>query len=105
MFEGIVYHCFALSTENPCRPVLEVDALLREGDADATSGPLLITVADYIAMVGDLDVARRCLAQLEKKGRIVERLRVRHLSFPTWMKVAGVESGGTNGTTETREGI
>jgi hypothetical protein len=62
------------------------DALLREGDADASSGPLLLTVADYIAMVGDLQVARPCLRELQRKGRIVDRLGADHISFPTWTR-------------------
>ncbi len=82
-----MYHCFAVNGDNPCRPVLEVDALLREGDADASAGPLLVTVADYIAMVGDLEVARRCLRELAARGRIIERLGVEHLAFPTWTRV------------------
>src|SRR5262249_47999786 len=32
VFEGVVYHCYALDRSHPCRPTLEVDALLREGD-------------------------------------------------------------------------
>lgn len=87
VFEGVVYHCWCADRSNPCRPTLEVDALLREGDADATSGPLLLTVADYVTMVGDLDQARRCLDELRDKGRIVERLGAPHLSFPTWTRV------------------
>jgi hypothetical protein len=61
--------------------------LLREGDADETAGPLLLTVADYVAMVGEVDRARSCLDELEQKGRIVERLGVSHLAFPTWTRV------------------
>ncbi len=61
--------------------------MLREGDADATSGPLLVTVADYIAMVGSLEVARPCLEELQAKGRIVDRLGAAHISFPTWTPV------------------
>lgn len=91
VFEGVVYHCWCADRSNPCRPTLEVDALLREGDADATSGPLLLTVADYVAMVGDATQARRCLDELRDKGRIVERLDVAHLAFPTWTRV--VEDG------------
>jgi hypothetical protein len=83
VFEGVVYHCAAIDTANPCRPTLEVDAILREGDAD--SGPLLLPVADYIAMVG-IDAASRCLERLAQKGRIVERLDVQHISFPTWTR-------------------
>lgn len=88
VFEGVVYHCWPVDRSNPCRPTLEVDALLRAGDADETSGPILVTVADYIAMVGDLATARPCLAELRAKGRIVERLGADHISFPTWTRVA-----------------
>jgi hypothetical protein len=91
VFEGVVYHCWCADRSNPCRPTLEVDALLREGDADATAGPLLLTVADYVAMVGDTEQARRCLHELRAKGRIVERLGVAHLAFPTWSRVSDDE--------------
>ncbi|GAC1594178.1 MAG: hypothetical protein NVS3B21_15930 [Acidimicrobiales bacterium] len=83
VFEGVVYHCDALDTTNPCRPVLEVDALLRPGDAD--SGPLMVTCADYIRMAGP--DARRCLAELAERGRIVTHLGVRHVTFPTWTRI------------------
>ena len=49
VFERIVYHCHCVDASDPGPPTLEVDALLREGDAD---GPLLVTVADYKRMVG-----------------------------------------------------
>ena len=84
VFEGVVYHCVCIDRSNPCRPTLEVDALLRPGDADAESGPLLLTVSEFAAMVNDPTRARRCVAELAAKGRIVERLGVAHLSFPTW---------------------
>jgi hypothetical protein len=87
VFEGVVYHCWCIDRSNPCRPTLEVDALLRPGDADATSGPLLLTVADYVTMAGGPTVAAACIAELERKGRIVEHLGVRHISFPTWTTV------------------
>lgn len=87
VFEGVVYHCWCADRSNPCRPTLEVDALLREGDADASAGPLLLTVADYMTMVGDQVQARRCLDELRAKGRVVERLGVAHLAFPTWTRV------------------
>ncbi|MEJ5254556.1 MAG: hypothetical protein WHS89_04330 [Acidimicrobiales bacterium] len=87
VFEGVVYHCWCVDATNPCRPTLEVDALLREGDADATTGPLLLTVADYIAMVGSLERARPCLEELRSRNRIVERLGVAHIAFPTWTRV------------------
>ena len=38
VFEGVVYHCYAVDTSHPCRPTLEVDAVTREGDLD--TGPL-----------------------------------------------------------------
>ena len=86
VFEGIVYSCTALDVSHPCRPTLEVDALLRPGDADAESGPLLLPVADYIRMLG-VARARTCLEDLAAKGRIVQRLDVDHIAFPTWVPV------------------
>jgi hypothetical protein len=83
VFEGVIYQCTPLDLGHPCRPTLEVDALLRPGDADAESGPLLLPVADYIRMLG-IDVARPCLRELAAKGRITQRLDVDHISFPTW---------------------
>jgi hypothetical protein len=87
VFEGVVYHCYAIDRSHPCRPTLEVDALLREGDADEHSGPLLLTVADYVTMVGDMTIARPCLRELDTKGRIVDRLGAEHISFPTWTRL------------------
>ena len=43
VFERIVYHCVCIDAHDPVRPLLEVDAILRDGDAD---GPLLVTIAD-----------------------------------------------------------
>jgi len=88
VFEGVVYHCWPVDHENPGRPVLEVDALVREGDADATSGPLLLSVADYIIMVGGLDKARPFLRDLDGHGRIVDHLGAQHIRFPMWTRVA-----------------
>jgi hypothetical protein len=86
VFEGVVYHCWCVDPTHPCRPTLEVDAVLREGDADATSGPLLLSVADYIAMLGP-DTAAPCLDQLRDAGRLTEFLGVPHLTFPMWTAV------------------
>lgn len=85
VFEGVVYHCYAVDTSNPCRPTLEVEALVREGDVDA--GPLLVTLADYAAMAGGRDAVQPCLAALAEKGRIVDHLGAAHLSFPFWTPV------------------
>ncbi len=87
VFEGVVYHCWCVDSARPARPTLEVDAVLRPGDADATSGPLLLSIADYIPMAGGLDIASPCLEQLARNGRIVEHLDVPHISFPTWTTV------------------
>jgi hypothetical protein len=85
VFEGVVYHCWPTDRSNPCRPTLEVDAALREGDADA--GPLLLSVADYVAMAGGMEVAGPCLRAFEADGRLVEHLGVAHLSFPFWVPI------------------
>ena len=87
VFEGVVYHCWPTDLSHPDRPVLEVEAVLREGDADERSGPLLLAVADYITMVGGLDAARPCLRELRAQGRIVDHLGVEHISFPMWTRV------------------
>ena len=87
VFEGVVYHCWCVDTREPCRPHLEVDAVLRPGDADAESGPLLLSVADYIVMAGGLEQARPCLQQLADAGRIVPHLGADHITFPTWTRV------------------
>ncbi len=82
VFEGVVYHCWAIDRSAPCRPILEVEAVLRRGDAD--EGPLLLSVADYVTMVGDMAAARPCLEQLAARGRVVEHQGVAHLEFPFW---------------------
>ncbi len=89
VFEGVVYHCWPTDLSHPDRPVLEVEAVLREGDADAASGPLLLTVADYITMVGGLEAARPGLHEMRAQGRIVDHLGVEHISFPMWTRVSG----------------
>jgi hypothetical protein len=92
VFEGVVYHCVVVDSAQPCRPTLEVEAVLRPGDADADAGPLLLSVAEYIVMVGGLDAARPCLRQLAEQGRIVDYLDVEHISFPTWTRVGHTDT-------------
>ena len=82
VFEGIIYHCVCIDNARPCRPTLEVDARTMEGDLDA--GPLMITVADYGRMVGDVEQAKRCLQRLREQGRLAEHMGVLHVTFPTW---------------------
>jgi hypothetical protein len=88
VFEGVVYHCWPTDLDHPCRPQLEVEAVLRPGDADADSGPLLLSVADYVVMVGGMATARPCLQRLQGRGRIVDHLGVQHISFPTWTRLS-----------------
>jgi hypothetical protein len=83
VFEGVVYHCHPADLRNPCKPTLEVDARTQPGDLD--SGPLMITVADYVRMVGD--DARTCLPILRDAGRIKQWMGVDHLVFPTWVTI------------------
>lgn len=80
VFERIVYHCVCVDAHDPGRPVLEVDALLREGDAD---GPLLVTVADYKRMAG-FDAVNACLPELRRAGRTEHHDGVEYLSFRVW---------------------
>ena len=94
VFEGVVYHCWCVDAASPCRPTLEVEAVLRPGDADADAGPLLLTLADYVTMVGGPERARPCVDRLRARGRIVERLGVPHVSFPTWTAVADTTPPG-----------
>ena len=84
VFEGIVYHSALVDAAQPCRPRLEVDAIIRPGDADEESGPLLLSVAEYSVLVADHQTSRNCVRQLAERGRIVERMGVRYISFPTW---------------------
>jgi len=83
VFERVVYHCVCVDDQDPGRPVLEVDALLRDGDAD---GPLLVAVADYKRMVG-LANAQRHLPALREAGRTTVHQDVEHLVFPLWHTV------------------
>lgn len=82
VFEGIVYHCALIDGANPCRPTLEVDAVLRPGDAD--DGPLLLSLADYATLAGGPEVVRPCLDRLRAAGRLVDHLGVTHVAFPFW---------------------
>jgi hypothetical protein len=80
VFERVVYHCHCLDPSDPGRPTLEVDAVLREGDAD---GPLLVAVADYKRMIG-FDAAIANLATLRDAGRTTVIDGVEYLTFPLW---------------------
>jgi hypothetical protein len=85
VFERVVYNCVVTDPSRPGRPVLEVDAVLRDGDAD---GPLLLPVPQYMALVGGPDTAEPYLRELHGQGRLVRHQDVAHLAFPTWEVVA-----------------
>jgi len=85
VFERVVYNCFVSDPSRPERPILEMDALLRDGDAD---GPVLLPVPQFMALVGGPDVAEPILRALSAKGRVVRHQDVAHLAFPTWQTVA-----------------
>jgi hypothetical protein len=84
VFERIVYNAICTDPGDPARPVLEVDALLREGDAD---GPLLLPVASFKAMVG-FDAAAACVPTFRDAGRTEHHDGVEYLTFPVWHTVA-----------------
>jgi hypothetical protein len=92
VFEGVVYHCAVLDRAHPCRPTLEVEAVIRPGDAD--TGPLLLTLSDYAHMAGGADLVRPCIEALAARGRIVTHLGVEHLAFPTWTPIDLSVPGG-----------
>lgn len=83
VFEQIVYHCSCLDDRDPAHPRLEVDAVLRDGDAE---GPLLLPVADYKRMVGFATADAR-LPTFRDAGRTETRDRVEYIVFPVWERV------------------
>ena len=86
VFEQVIYHAVVMDRAHPCRPTLEVDAVLRDGDADG--GPLLLAVAEYVVMAGGRDRAAPCLRELAERGRITQHLGVAQLTFPFWTPIA-----------------
>jgi hypothetical protein len=87
VFESVIYNCYVVDPAHPERPLLEVDAVLRPGDAD--EGPLLLPVPTYMVLVGGPAVAEPHLKALSARGRIVEHQGVAHIAFPTWEPVEG----------------
>jgi hypothetical protein len=80
--DGVIYHCWCVDAANPCRPTLEVEARTLPGDLD--SGPLLLSLSDWAVFAGGRHVIAPCVAEMRRKGRIVDHLGVLHLAFPTW---------------------
>jgi hypothetical protein len=85
VFEGIVYHSYLVDASHPCRPQLELEAVVRPGDID--SGPLLVSVAEYAALAGGPSVVRPCIDALREQGRIVDHLGVPYIAFPMWTAI------------------
>ena len=85
VFEGVIYHSVVVDDANPCRPTLEVDAVVRPGDVD--SGPLHLPLAEYLVMAGG-EKGQACLPELRRRGRVTEHLGVPHLVFSTWTPIA-----------------
>ncbi|MDQ1520284.1 MAG: hypothetical protein QOI55_1357 [Actinomycetota bacterium] len=80
VFERIVYNSVCTDKNDPAHPVLEVDAILRDGDAD---GPLLLPVAAFKAMVG-FDAAAAALPTFRDAGRTERHDGVEYVTFPLW---------------------
>ena len=84
VFERIVYHSVCLDPRDPVHPVLEVDALLHEGDTD---GPLLVAVAEIKRMIG-VDATSAALGELRRAGRTEVHDGVEYVTFPMWEPVS-----------------
>lgn len=85
VFERVIYHAVVLDSANPCRPTLEVEAVVRPGDVD--DGPLLLPMAEYAVMAGGVDRVTPCLRALRDRDRVADHLGVAHLTFPFWTPV------------------
>ncbi len=83
MFERVVYHCHPVQLDDPLRPTLEVEAVLRPGDTD---GPLLVAVADFKRMLG-FDVVAQLLPKWRAAGRTATRDGVEYVTFPLWTEL------------------
>jgi hypothetical protein len=44
-------------------------------------------MADYVNMVGGIEIARPCIDELRAQGRIVDHLGVAHIAFPFWTPI------------------
>jgi hypothetical protein len=84
VFERVVYHCVCLDARDPAHPVLEVDALIREGDAD---GPLLVAVADFKRMIG-FEATNACIGELRRADRTEMHDGVEYVTFALWEMLA-----------------
>jgi hypothetical protein len=83
VFERIVYHCACIDPRDPAHPVLEVDAVLRPGDAD---GPLLVAVADFKRVLG-FEATKACVGEFRRSGRTEMHDGVEYVTFTIWQMV------------------
>ena len=83
VFEQLVYHCTCIDERDPAHPRLEVDAILRDGDAD---GPLLLPVADFKRIIG-FEATNACIGEFRRAGRTETRDGVEYLVFPVWERI------------------
>jgi len=91
VFERVVYHSVLVDPSNPCRPQLEVEAVLRPGDDD---GPMLLSLPEYPAFTGGRDKVAGCMDRFRSSGRFENHLGVTHLTFPFWTPVTITRLGG-----------
>ena len=84
IFERIVYHCTLVDAHDPAHPVLIVDALLRDGDAD---GPILVPVADFKRMLG-FEATSAALRELRRRHRTLSHDGIEYVTFPLWERAA-----------------
>lgn len=80
VFERIVYFCHCVDPSDPAHLALQVDALLRPGDAD---GPLLLPVPEWKRMAG-FDVVDANLPRMRAAQRTTRRDGVEYVVFPVW---------------------
>jgi len=81
LFERVVHHAVVMDPTDPFRPSIEVDAIVRDGDAD---GPLLLPAPTFMALVGGPELADAPLRALARQGRVVDHQGVAHVVFPMW---------------------
>jgi hypothetical protein len=82
VFEHVIYHCALIDPTHPGRPVLEVEAVVRDGDID--DGPLLLALPEYVLMAGGPAAAAPHVRRFRAAGRLADHLGVAHLTFPIW---------------------
>jgi hypothetical protein len=78
--DGLVFFCYALNTERPAHPVLELSA---GPDTFADDLPILVHVQQFRSMIASASRAP-VLDQLRMQGRILDRDGDEYIEFPMW---------------------